>query len=341
MKLLICSLSNSGGGNIALQNIRNFADQHDTIKINSGYNFKKISLHNKLIKHIINVIIVVTKASYYSIFRDYYVIYSDPIICSASFLFRKNKRIRYVQSDDINLYIKDDGYPVFLIKIIKLMILFASKIEQKLIIFNSDYTWMEYCKLDNKPKKIIHPPLNINLNNKKPKEIVNKLIIGYFARRHKRKGLELFKEVISGINNVIPIEVRIVTQDNIAIMGNHYLVLRPKNREQAISMMKEFDIFISTTTFEGFGMPVLEALACGVPVVAIDNMGVREIYNNQNLYLVSDAEQMIEAVKKIYHDPSLRNMMINKGLETAKIFLENNPLKQIKGYLEIKEGNIS
>jgi len=73
--------------------------------------------------------------------------------------------------------------------------------------------------------------------------------------------------------------------------------------------------------FEGFGMPILEAMACGTPVLCADATSLPEIAGNAGLCLPAlDVERWTEAMHLILNDAALRCELIARGLERAKLF---------------------
>ena len=73
--------------------------------------------------------------------------------------------------------------------------------------------------------------------------------------------------------------------------------------------------------FEGFGMPVLEAMASGCPVVCSNTTSLPEIAGDAALLVdPGDPEALAAAVHQLLTDPDLRAELIARGLERAAAF---------------------
>ena len=73
--------------------------------------------------------------------------------------------------------------------------------------------------------------------------------------------------------------------------------------------------------FEGFGMPVVEAMACGTPVICADATSLPEIAGDAGLCLPPlDVERWAEAMHRIVADAPLRAGLIARGFEQVKLF---------------------
>lgn len=78
---------------------------------------------------------------------------------------------------------------------------------------------------------------------------------------------------------------------------------------------------IFPTKYEGFGFPLLYAMASGCPNLASKGHSLEEIGGNASIYVDSNSIQQIsEAVQKIYFDKDFCAMMIKNGLEQARLF---------------------
>ncbi|MFA7319788.1 MAG: glycosyltransferase family 1 protein [Parcubacteria group bacterium] len=86
-------------------------------------------------------------------------------------------------------------------------------------------------------------------------------------------------------------------------------------------LMRGTEIFCFPSLYEGFGIPVLEAYAAGVPVVCADNSSLPEVAGNAALYFSGEDEsQLADKLKNILADENLKNDLIAKGKEQIKKF---------------------
>lgn len=79
--------------------------------------------------------------------------------------------------------------------------------------------------------------------------------------------------------------------------------------------------FVYTSQYEGFGMPPLEAMACGTAVITSNNTSLPEVVGDAGIMIDWDSdEQHIKAYEKYYFDKKFRDKMAQKGLERSKLF---------------------
>ena len=78
---------------------------------------------------------------------------------------------------------------------------------------------------------------------------------------------------------------------------------------------------VQSSLYEGFGLPVLEAMACGVPVVCSRASSFPEVGGNAARYFdPTDVEGMAEAIRAVWRDEALRAEMRARGLAQAARF---------------------
>jgi glycosyltransferase involved in cell wall biosynthesis len=79
--------------------------------------------------------------------------------------------------------------------------------------------------------------------------------------------------------------------------------------------------FVFPSLYEGFGLPLVEAMACGVAIVASNTSSIPEVVEDAAL-LVSpyDSEAMAAGILRLFNDTQLRAALIERGLRRAQGF---------------------
>lgn len=86
-------------------------------------------------------------------------------------------------------------------------------------------------------------------------------------------------------------------------------------------IMKAAEVFVFPSLYEGFGLPVAEAMAAGTPTVVSNNSGLREIGGDACVYVnAEDAFDIARGIINILRNVELRRDNINKGRERVKFF---------------------
>jgi glycosyltransferase involved in cell wall biosynthesis len=93
------------------------------------------------------------------------------------------------------------------------------------------------------------------------------------------------------------------------------------NEVEMINLYYNAELFIYPSYYEGFGMPLLEAMACHCPVVCSNTSCFPEIAKDAAMYFDPySIENMTEIVKKVLDDNTLRNDLIKKGIQRKNLF---------------------
>lgn len=88
--------------------------------------------------------------------------------------------------------------------------------------------------------------------------------------------------------------------------------------------------FVFPSVYEGFGMPPLEAMACGVPVLTADIASLPEVTGDCAVYCDPYSEETIaEGLRTLYSNPELRADLSRRGLERAKTFTWDSSAEQL------------
>lgn len=87
------------------------------------------------------------------------------------------------------------------------------------------------------------------------------------------------------------------------------------------ALYKNARCLVFPSLFEGFGIPVLEAMAVGCPVIASNTTSIPDIVGDSALLFdPKNPDSMVDAMHRILNDKELRDVLINKGTEQVKKF---------------------
>ncbi|MBI2165008.1 MAG: glycosyltransferase family 4 protein [Chloroflexi bacterium] len=118
-------------------------------------------------------------------------------------------------------------------------------------------------------------------------------------------------------------------------IGSKVLFMGNRDNTQLPPIYRGADLFVCPSLFESFGLPVVEAMACGTPVVASNLFALPEVTGGAAL--LADPESVSELAKamgRVIKDRELRAQMIEKGLQRAEVFSWR---KTVLGILETIE----
>jgi len=101
------------------------------------------------------------------------------------------------------------------------------------------------------------------------------------------------------------------------------------------------DLFVFPSFGEGFGIPPLEAMACGIPVITSNTTALPEVVGDAGIMINPwKNEELSETMYKVLSDSSLQSKMKNRGLERSKLFSWSRTAEKVlRVYEEIYEKN--
>lgn len=95
--------------------------------------------------------------------------------------------------------------------------------------------------------------------------------------------------------------------------------------EDMAAMYSGAEAFVFPSHYEGFGLPILEAMSCGTAVITADNSSLPEAGGDAALYVDShDHKQLVDAMKRVLTDDKLRETLVKKGYKQAAKFSWEN-----------------
>jgi glycosyltransferase involved in cell wall biosynthesis len=91
--------------------------------------------------------------------------------------------------------------------------------------------------------------------------------------------------------------------------------------EDLVALYTAAEVFVFTSAYEGFGLPPLEAMACGTPAVVFDNSSIPEVSGGAACVVADgDSAAMADAINRILDDPAARERRRSDGLHWAATF---------------------
>ncbi len=104
-------------------------------------------------------------------------------------------------------------------------------------------------------------------------------------------------------------------EDNEIVITGHI------SDKDLVSLYNNCKTFIFPSLYEGFGLPILEAMSCGAPVIASNNSSIPEVMGRQDaLFDGSDEESIATALYKVLTDNNFRKDLSDYGISRAKLF---------------------
>ncbi|MER0440597.1 glycosyltransferase family 1 protein [Emticicia sp. W12TSBA100-4] len=142
------------------------------------------------------------------------------------------------------------------------------------------------------------------------------LIIEAFFEIRKKYNLKL---IYAGFKNFKQSSTyRFAEEKNIL---NSIIFLEYINDLELVSYYKGAKIFLYPSTYEGFGVPPLESMSCGTPVITSNITSIPEICEDAVKYIFSfDKHELAKVCSELLDNPNEQSQLINNGRERLKKF---------------------
>jgi len=157
------------------------------------------------------------------------------------------------------------------------------------------------------------------LSNLEPRKNLDGLVDAYCALPASvRKDVSL---LLVGVNGW---KTESLFKKIISKVDRGYKIIRPTEYIDDIdkpAVLSGAEMLVYPSHYEGFGMPPLEALACGTPVITADNSSLPEVVDKNTLQVKStDTEAISEAILKVLKDDTYKKTALTSGPLQAEKF---------------------
>jgi len=177
----------------------------------------------------------------------------------------------------------------------------------------------------NLPEKYI-----LYLGNFKPHKNVGSLVQAF--KKIKNRFPE-YKLILAGPLDSNGQKIQeIVSKEGVSNSVMFTNTIRENDHPEALLSMA--DLFVFPTLYEGFGLPPLEAMACGTPVITSNFTAVPEVISDAGVMVNPlDVSELSRAIADLLDDPEKRTTYSRKGLERARMFREEQTAGEIYRHL--------
>jgi glycosyltransferase involved in cell wall biosynthesis len=170
-----------------------------------------------------------------------------------------------------------------------------------------------------------------------PRQEGERVVVGTIGRLGEAKGYPDFLRALDLLPADLPIEVRVAAPDPVELPGRFpSTVEHPRPEREMAEFYGRCDLFVFSSRTEGFGLPALEAMAVGCPVITTDSGGVRQFATDgENCVMTppADAPALARAIQALVCDPARRATLREVGLKTAVEYSQDAVLDRFCGYL--------
>ena len=186
-------------------------------------------------------------------------------------------------------------------------------------------------------KDFINSNTNLQIDSKLKSQLSKPYVL-FVGGSEKRKNLFFLLKAIRKINNIRLICVgknnqkngkikSFITQNN---LQRKVIFLNIKSAKLLAEIYKRSEGLVYPSIDEGFGIPIIEAMYCSIPVIISDKKIFKEIGGDHAYYFKQNKlESLIQQIKKIIVKSGERSVRIEKNLNYVKKFNTYNQAKQI------------
>ena len=148
---------------------------------------------------------------------------------------------------------------------------------------------------------------------------VGDIVLGYVGRLHSTKGIPLLLDTFEQLHRddsrlrlllAGPGPLRCAVEERARASSGTIILLEPQPFDRVAPLLNAFDVYAFSSKGEGFGISLLEAMACGLPSVAFGRWGVKELVNDGETGLLADGPaEFAGKLRRLTSDVTLRQRL--------------------------------
>jgi glycosyltransferase involved in cell wall biosynthesis len=193
---------------------------------------------------------------------------------------------------------------------------------------------IELCGVDpNKIETIYHGnSFNLNIDRFTQPKLIEQPYLLYTGKRFAYKNFDRFLQSLVPIMKANP-DLWLVCAGGGAfkkaelnqlnkLQLNHRVIYQPiHNNEQLASLYNHAQCLVYPSLYEGFGLPIIEAFACGCPVITSMGSSTGEIAGDAAVLInPNNTEEMTQKMNELLYNESLQNQLVQLGHNRAHLF---------------------
>jgi glycosyltransferase involved in cell wall biosynthesis len=189
---------------------------------------------------------------------------------------------------------------------------------------------LKYYQVDPRRVFAIHSGVNVTTENRQPTTALPKRYILFVSTIEPRKNLGVLLDAFENLKRRGKYDGSLVVVGRIGWKSEEF-VPRLRGRDvhhldylapaELQAVYRHAEMFVFPSIYEGFGFPLLEAMAHGVPTIAAESSSLPEIAGDAALYFdPRDAAQLESAISRVVENHELRHALIERGGERVAQF---------------------
>jgi glycosyltransferase involved in cell wall biosynthesis len=167
-----------------------------------------------------------------------------------------------------------------------------------------------------------------------PRKNIQFLVNSFSKLKNKISNVKLLKV---GTPNYLFVRKKLLKQMETLNLQNDVIFTGYVSEAELAEIYNAVDLFVFPSLYEGFGMPPLEAMACGTPVITSNTSSLPEVVGDAAIIADPyDVNKFAEEMYELLMNESLKEEMIKKGLKRSKMFSWDTSAKRtLKVYKEL------